>query len=274
MPMAFREPFLTARIAILGLAGVLSSAVFALAKDEGAPAVVQPGKAYTAAGEPTDWPCWLGPNKNGTSDDKGLLREWPAKGPEVLWRAPVDMGWNTPVVFGGDVFVHQAKFVGWGTPTYESVVCFDAKTGDKKWGNGTNVMYNDEKKGWGCGWIHGGPRATPLVTDKYIYTLGALGLFSCRNKETGALVWEIDLDKKYNHFNLRVPQDWKGTLLGPAIAGKVLILNVQLFNGKKSISTGLEPDTGKEIWQYEVNSKVFDSSGKAPKGQVSAGRWW
>jgi outer membrane protein assembly factor BamB len=32
-----------------------------------------------------DWPQYLGPNRNGTSDQKGLLRSWPENGPEVLW---------------------------------------------------------------------------------------------------------------------------------------------------------------------------------------------
>ncbi|HBZ20201.1 MAG TPA: hypothetical protein DEO60_03645, partial [Bacteroidales bacterium] len=32
-----------------------------------------------------DWPQYLGPKRNGTSDQKGILRTWPEKGPDVLW---------------------------------------------------------------------------------------------------------------------------------------------------------------------------------------------
>ena len=32
-----------------------------------------------------DWPQYLGPYRNSTSDQKGLIRSWPEKGPEVLW---------------------------------------------------------------------------------------------------------------------------------------------------------------------------------------------
>ena len=31
-----------------------------------------------------DWPGYLGPRRDGTSLDKGLLRAWPQEGPKVL----------------------------------------------------------------------------------------------------------------------------------------------------------------------------------------------
>jgi hypothetical protein len=36
-----------------------------------------------------DWPCYMGPDRNGSSPEKGLARAWPAGGPRVLWTAPV-----------------------------------------------------------------------------------------------------------------------------------------------------------------------------------------
>jgi outer membrane protein assembly factor BamB len=34
-----------------------------------------------------DWPQFLGPDRNSTSPQKGILRTWPESGPEVLWMA-------------------------------------------------------------------------------------------------------------------------------------------------------------------------------------------
>ena len=45
-----------------------------------------------------DWPQYLGPNRNGKSDQKGILRSWPQKGPEVLWTVDVGIGFGGPVV--------------------------------------------------------------------------------------------------------------------------------------------------------------------------------
>ena len=36
-----------------------------------------------------DWPQYLGPDRNSISPEKGILRSWPADGPEVLWTVSV-----------------------------------------------------------------------------------------------------------------------------------------------------------------------------------------
>ena len=33
-----------------------------------------------------DWPQWRGPNRDGLSPEVGLLRQWPASGPRLLWQ--------------------------------------------------------------------------------------------------------------------------------------------------------------------------------------------
>src|SRR3982750_1609368 len=34
-----------------------------------------------------DWPQWQGPDRNGISKETGLLKEWPASGPPLVWSA-------------------------------------------------------------------------------------------------------------------------------------------------------------------------------------------
>jgi hypothetical protein len=50
-----------------------------------------------------DWPQYYGPNRNGTSTEKGLLRTWPKEGPKVLWTAAVGIGYGGPAVSAGKV---------------------------------------------------------------------------------------------------------------------------------------------------------------------------
>ena len=52
-----------------------------------------------------DWPRYLGPKGNGTSDQKGILRTWPANGPEVLWTTEVGRGFGGPVISKGKVYL-------------------------------------------------------------------------------------------------------------------------------------------------------------------------
>ena len=47
-----------------------------------------------------DWPQFLGPNRDGTSTQKGILRTWPEDGPEVLWTAAVGRGFGRYGVHG------------------------------------------------------------------------------------------------------------------------------------------------------------------------------
>ena len=52
-----------------------------------------------------DWPQYLGPTRNRISPQKGVLRSWPEKGPEVLWTVPVGRGFGGPVVKDGKVYL-------------------------------------------------------------------------------------------------------------------------------------------------------------------------
>src|SRR5687768_11263313 len=33
-----------------------------------------------------DWPQWRGPARDGVSLERGLLKQWPAGGPKLLWQ--------------------------------------------------------------------------------------------------------------------------------------------------------------------------------------------
>src|SRR5262249_9484276 len=52
-----------------------------------------------------DWPQWLGPHRNGVSQETGLLNNWPREGPPLLWKAKgLGSGYSTPSVAAGRVF--------------------------------------------------------------------------------------------------------------------------------------------------------------------------
>ena len=56
--------------------------------------------------EAADWPQWLGPERNGISQETGLLEAWPADGPALLWQIEdLGSGYSTPVVVGDRLYV-------------------------------------------------------------------------------------------------------------------------------------------------------------------------
>src|SRR6185503_6906615 len=66
-------------------------------------------KAYqgppTTRGSPVeDWPKWRGPRGDQISREV-LADQWPAGGPRTLWAADVGIGYSSPVVAGGRVYL-------------------------------------------------------------------------------------------------------------------------------------------------------------------------
>ncbi|MCE9527940.1 MAG: PQQ-binding-like beta-propeller repeat protein [Planctomycetales bacterium] len=75
-----------------------------------------------------DWPQWRGPNRDGISTDKGLLKEWPKEGPRVLWQVDsVGVGYSSLAVKDGRIFT-QGDLNG-----VEHIIALDAKDGHTLW---------------------------------------------------------------------------------------------------------------------------------------------
>ena len=57
-----------------------------------------------------DWPQWQGPDRTRLSKETGLLKEWPASGPPVVWTATgLGSGYGSMAVAGDRVFVQGAR---------------------------------------------------------------------------------------------------------------------------------------------------------------------
>lgn len=53
---------------------------------------------------------WRGPEENGVYPDKGLLKVWPATGPEIAWTYnELGQGFSSPVIVGNNIFVSGAE---------------------------------------------------------------------------------------------------------------------------------------------------------------------
>ena len=52
-----------------------------------------------------DWPQYAGPDRNNISTETGLISEWPAEGPKVLWTFPLGPGYGGAAIGDGKVYV-------------------------------------------------------------------------------------------------------------------------------------------------------------------------
>jgi hypothetical protein len=59
----------------------------------------------------SDWPQWRGPFRDGKTNETGLLRTWPEKGPKILWSIDgIGRGHSSPSV--KDNTVYAAGIIG------------------------------------------------------------------------------------------------------------------------------------------------------------------
>jgi outer membrane protein assembly factor BamB len=136
--------------------------------------VILLGGATVGAG---DWSQWLGPNRDGSSPEK--VTAW-KDAPKVVWHIPAGAGHSAPVIAGGKAFVH-AK----GEGETEVVACYEADSGKEIWKQSyPRAKFSSE--------FGNGPRATPAVVGKFIYTFGVTGILSCFEIEKGKQIWQID----------------------------------------------------------------------------------
>jgi outer membrane protein assembly factor BamB len=130
-----------------------------------------------------DWPQYLGPNRNATSPEKGLLRSWPEAGPKVLWTISLGAGYGGAAVSDGKVYVLDR--IG---NDKDVLRCLDLTTGEEQW------SYEYDSPGRVQ---HPGSRSTPAIDGNYVYTCGSFGDLYCFDKSTHKPVWNKNIWKDY-----------------------------------------------------------------------------
>src|SRR6186713_1203174 len=89
-----------------------------------------------------DWPQWRGPNRDGISQETGLLKEWPKEGPKLLWKiGDAGSGYATPAVVGERVYL-----LGNDGLENESVRALSAKDGKPLWATRLGKVGNPDQK--------------------------------------------------------------------------------------------------------------------------------
>src|SRR5262245_39335848 len=192
-----------------------------------------------AVAHAADWPQFLGPARDSRSPETGLIDSFGDKGPKLLWRHAAGEGFSSPVVAGDKVILFHR--VG----KEEVVEALDAAKGTPLWRFSYATAYRDS---FGKG---NGPRATPTVAGKQVFTYGAEGKLHCLDLEKGTRVWERDLTKDYEPR-----QSFFGIGTSPIVEGDLLLVNV---GGREAGIVALQRDSGKEAWKATSQEASYAS---------------
>ena len=175
-----------------------------------------------------DWPQFRGPNRDGISDETGLLRSFPAGGPEVLWSTPVGQGYASAAIHSGRVY-----FADYDEPAYEWLVrCLTLDEGKELW------RFKEKRR---IRANHGITRAVPATDGKYVFALDPKATFHALDAETGKELWRKNFVHEYGS---KIPPWYNGQ--NPLIEkDRVLVAPA----GTSALVVALDKATGEEIWR-------------------------
>jgi outer membrane protein assembly factor BamB len=132
--------------------------------------------APTLAVAQNSWPQFLGPHRNGISDETGLIEAWPQAGLPEVWRVKGGVGMS-------GVAIDQEKLVTLvQSAGQQQVICLNPQTGKPLWQTELVAEYENA--------MGNGPRATPAIAGDQVYVYSGEGVLAALQLNDGKLAWQ------------------------------------------------------------------------------------
>jgi outer membrane protein assembly factor BamB len=189
-----------------------------------------------STGYSQDWPCFHGADRTNKSAETGLLKEWPAGGPALVWTV-TGLGDGYSSISVADGLIYTA-----GQSANQSFVyCYDL-SGKLVWKKPNGPAWTTSLS-WASSYT--GSRSTPTFDDGVVYCLSESGRLAAMDAKTGKEKWTRELTKE---FEAEIPE--YGYSESVLVDGKNLYLKPA---GKKGYQVCLDKLTGKTLW---VNTDI------------------
>jgi outer membrane protein assembly factor BamB len=185
-------------------------------------------------GVAADWPQWRGPQRTGISTETGLLQQWPASGPKLLWRVNnIGSGFSTPSAVGERLYLLANEGVA-----NEYVRALATSDGKQVWSTRIGKVGNPDQQP-----SYPGTRSTPTVDGDVLYALGSDGDLVMLDLVNGQVRWKKNLRTEFGGE----PGTW-GYAESPLVDGETLVVTP---GGRTSV-VALNKKTGSVIWRSVV----------------------
>ena len=201
-----------------------------------------------------DWPQWRGPQRNGLSQETGLLKEWPKEGPRLLWKASdIGRGYSTPAVVGDRLYLLANDGLD-----NEFVEALAIKDGKRVWQTRLGKVGKPAQQP-----NFPAARSTPTMDGEFLYALSSDGALACLEVGSGKVRWHRSLT-----------DDFAGTSGNWAYAESPLIDGDTLVctpGGSEATLVALNKRTGDVIWKCalpEGDQAAFASAIQVEVGGV------
>jgi len=186
-----------------------------------------------------NWPQWRGPNRDGVSKETGLLKEWPAQGPALVWKASgAGSGYSSFSIAKGRLYTMGLR------GDREFVIAFDLTNGKEVWATPHGRAFRNDRGD--------GPRGTPTVDADRIYALGGSGDLSCLEAGSGKIVWTKNVLREFGGSNIQ----W-GISESPLVMGNKVLVNA---GGRNASIVALNKENGAVIWKSQSDEAGYSSA--------------
>lgn len=183
---------------------------------------------------------WRGPTRDGVVQGFDRPNGWP----ETLtqkWTLEVGTGHSTPIVADEKIYQFSRQ------EDRETLCCLDL-AGKEVWKQSYDAPYkmNNAARGHGKG-----PKSTPWVGEDRIFTLGIDGIFQCRSRADGKLLWQAGDD-------LPTGSPLYGAATSPlGASGNVCLIH--LGKHKQGALVAFEAATGKVRGRWDGDGPAYAS---------------
>jgi outer membrane protein assembly factor BamB len=154
----------------------------------------------------SDWPDFLGPQRNGRSPETGLTGNWAGKPPRLVWQCQLGESYSAPSVSRGRLFHFDRH------GDRHRLTCRNSETGVELWTYELPADFTDMLG------YNNGPRATPVVDGGRVYVMSPEGRLHCVRALDGKPIWNVDTLVEFgvvkNFFGVgSTPVAWRDLLI-------------------------------------------------------------
>jgi len=180
-----------------------------------------------------DWPQWRGPERNGSSQEKNLLKSWPDGGPELLWsKEELGSGFSSVSIAKGRLYITGI------IDKQEMLTALDLN-GGIQWQTIYGPIWKD---------TYPDARTTPTVDGDQIFVISGMGKIVCFDVSTGKIKWSVDFIDDFN-----------GDIHRYGIAESPLVIDDKIIcspGGEDASVVALDKNNGKLIWKSKNLSEM------------------
>lgn len=182
-----------------------------------------------------NWPQWRGPQRNGISQETGLLKQWPEAGPKLVWQVDkLGDGFSTPAIVGDRIYLVSSTGL-----EDEFVQALDTKDGHQIWSKRIGKVGSPDQQP-----SYPGARSTPTIDGDTLYAMGSDGDVVCMDRHTGDIRWQKNVKAEF----AGKPGEWAYSE-SPLVDGDALVVTP---GGAEATLVALDKNTGSPIWKAPV----------------------